>query len=109
MTSNSTGCGSNDGSDSLSGDAEIDFESLWQWPSSHGTGLTPGADAGTGTAIGLTPGGRIGLVGLGAGLGLGLGLGHGQGQGMSSSMDVKVVQDGTLPMYGMSSAEFGGI
>lgn len=30
-----------DGHDSLGGD-EIDFEMLWQWPNSNGTGLTPG-------------------------------------------------------------------
>ena len=34
--------GSNDGTDSHSaGDAEIDFEMLWQWPNSN-SGLTPG-------------------------------------------------------------------
>jgi hypothetical protein len=30
-----------DGNDSLGGD-EIDFEQLWHWPNSNGTGLTPG-------------------------------------------------------------------
>ena len=30
-----------DGNDSL-GENEIDFETLWQWPNSHGAGLTPG-------------------------------------------------------------------
>jgi hypothetical protein len=30
-----------DANDSFGGD-EIDFESLWQWPNSSGTGLTPG-------------------------------------------------------------------
>jgi hypothetical protein len=30
-----------DGSDSI-GENEIDFETLWQWPASHSTGLTPG-------------------------------------------------------------------
>lgn len=32
--------------DSFGGD-EIDFESLWQWPNSNGTGLTPGPGSGS--------------------------------------------------------------
>ena len=30
-----------DGNDSI-GENEIDFETLWQWPASNSTGLTPG-------------------------------------------------------------------
>ena len=88
MASNSAG--SNDGNDSLGGDAEIDFESLWQWPNSNSTGLTPGA----GSGIGLTPGGSIGLVGA--------------GQPTSGTIDVRGVNDSTVPLYRMSSTEFGG-
>jgi hypothetical protein len=33
-----------DGNDSL-GENEIDFETLWQWPNSNSTGLTPGGPA----------------------------------------------------------------
>lgn len=36
--------------ESLVGEAEIDFESLWQWPNHDGTGLLP-------TGVNLTPGG----------------------------------------------------
>lgn len=39
-----------DGTDSLLGDGEIEFDSLWQWPNHDGTGLMP-------TGANLTPGG----------------------------------------------------
>jgi len=87
----SNSAGSNDGNDSLGGDAEIDFESLWQWPNSNSTGLTPSA----GSVIGLTPGGSIGLVGIGPPAGGGM-------------IDVHGVSNSTVPLYGMSSTEFGG-
>lgn len=85
----SNSAGSNDGSDSLGGDAEIDFELLWQWPHSNGTGFTPGA----GSGIGLTPGGSISLIG---------------GQGTGGAVNVRGVSDSTVPLYGLSRTEFGG-
>ena len=77
-------------SDSL-GDAEIDFESLWQWPNSNGlTGLTPG-------------------------LGPGMGLTSTSGLGQSSvpavaanGIDVQGISDSSVPLFAMSNGEFGG-
>ena len=47
--------------DSLIGDAEIEFESLWQWPNHEGTGLMPtGANLTPGGTT-LMPGGALGL------------------------------------------------
>lgn len=47
--------------DPLIGDAEIEFESLWQWPSHEGPGLMP-------TGANLTPGGTTLLPGNAGGL-----------------------------------------
>jgi len=40
ITTQANSSGSDEGQDSL-GDAEVDFEALWQWPSGNG-GMTPG-------------------------------------------------------------------
>ncbi|KAH8791387.1 fungal-specific transcription factor domain-containing protein [Hyaloscypha finlandica] len=77
-------------SDSL-GDAEIDFESLWQWPSSNGlTGLTPG---------------------LGPGLGLTSTLGPGQNSVLAAvpnGIDIQGISDSSVPLFAMRNGEFGG-
>jgi hypothetical protein len=77
-------------SDSL-GDAEIDFESLWQWPSSNGlTGLTPG---------------------LGPGLGLTSTLGPGQSSVLAAvpnGIDIQGISDSSVPLFAMRNGEFGG-
>jgi hypothetical protein len=78
---------SNDGNDSGGGDAEIDFESLWQWPNSNGTGLTPGG-------IAITPGGSIGIVG-------------GMQPAFSTMNDVQGISDSSVPLFGLSTGEFG--
>jgi hypothetical protein len=51
----------NEANDSLIGDAEIEFESLWQWPNHEGTGFMP-------TGANLTPGGTTLMPGGAAGL-----------------------------------------
>lgn len=68
--------------------AEIDFEMLWQWPNSHATGLTAGA----GVAMGMNGEGMLGGMNGTGGGGLGGGL---------------AVHDGNVPLFGMSSADFG--
>jgi hypothetical protein len=75
-------------SDSL-GDAEIDFESLWQWPNSNGlTGLTPG---------------------LGPGMGLTSPAGMGQGSGpVAHGIDIQGISDSSVPLFATSNGEFGG-
>jgi hypothetical protein len=77
-------------SDSL-GDAEIDFESLWQWPSSNGlTGLTPG---------------------LGPGLGLTSTLGPGQSSVLAAvpnGIDIQGISDSSVPLFAMRNGGFGG-
>jgi hypothetical protein len=83
---NSTGSGHD--SDSLA-DAEIDFESLWQWSNSNGlTGLTPGL----GSGMGLTPASVMGV----------------QDPVQASGIDVKGISDSSVPLFGMTSGESGG-
>jgi hypothetical protein len=77
---------SNDGNDSGSGDAEIDFESLWQWPNSNGTGLTPG--------LGITPGGTYRIID------------PMQSVFGNSMIDVQGVSDSSVPLYGVSTGGF---
>ena len=77
-------------SDSL-GDAEIDFESLWQWPSSNGlTGLTPGL----GPGMGLTSMAGLGQSSVQAAMGNGI--------------DVQGISDSSVPLFAMSNVEFAG-
>jgi hypothetical protein len=82
--------GSGHDSDSL-GEAEIDFESLWQWPSSNGlTGLTPG-------------------LGPGMGLTSSVSFGQSSGQaGMGNAIDIQGVSDSSVPLFAISNGEFGG-
>jgi hypothetical protein len=81
---------SNDGNDSGSGDAEIDFESLWgQWPTSSGTGLTPG--------LGITPGGTLRIMDPMQSV---------FGNGM---IDVQGVSDSSVPLYGVSTGGFSAV
>ena len=68
-----------DSNDSVGADAEIDFESLWQWPS---TGLIPGE---------LTPGGGISII-------------DGGQAGMGGVMNVQ----GAAPVFGFMNAPFPG-
>ncbi|KAF8863741.1 hypothetical protein BDZ45DRAFT_583241 [Acephala macrosclerotiorum] len=84
---------SHDGNDSL-GDAEIDFEALWQWPNSNGTGLTPGV----GTGVGSGSGG--GMMGGNGNLGGMVGVG---------GVDVQGISDSSVPLFGMNNAEFRGL
>jgi hypothetical protein len=70
-----------DSNDSVGADAEIDFESLWQWPS---TGLIPGN-------IELTPGGGISII-------------DGGQAGMGGAMNVQ----GAAPVFGFMNAPFPG-
>lgn len=85
MSSYPHSAGSVHDSDSL-GDAEIDFESLWQWPNSNGlTGLTPGV-----------------------GPAMGLGLGQSSVQAPGHSIDVQGISDSSVPLFGMSRGEFAG-
>lgn len=73
--------------DSLGENAEIDFEMLWQWPNSHATGLTPGASVSMGmNGEGILGGMNGGVGGLSGGVG---------------------VHDGNVPLFGISSADFG--
>jgi hypothetical protein len=82
--------GSGHDSDSL-GDAEIDFESLWQWPNSNGlTGLTPGL----GPGIGLTPKIPMSQTSVPA--------------NVATGIDVQGISDSSVPLFGMSNGEFGG-
>jgi len=78
--------GSNDGTDSL-GDAEIDFEQLWRWPNSNGTGMTPGV----GPGMGLTPTANVGIAGAGVG----------------GVIDVQGISDSSVPLFAMITGEFG--
>ena len=48
-----TGGGSSTHDSDLFGDAEIDFQSLWQWPTNGSTGLTPGLGPGLPLTSGL--------------------------------------------------------
>ncbi len=84
---NSTGSGQDN--ESL-GDAEIDFESLWQWPNSNGmTGLTPGL----GSGMGLTS-----ASGMAA---------QGPAQaGEVNGIDVQGISDSSVPLFGTTSGEF---
>jgi hypothetical protein len=52
-------------------------------------------------AVSLTPGGSIGIIGSGAQVGMGRGAGGAQ-------IDVQGISDSSVPLFGMSSAEFGG-
>lgn len=70
-----------DSNDSVGADAEIDFESLWQWPS---TGLIPGN-------IELIPGGGISII-------------DGGQAGMGGVMNVQ----GAAPVFGFMNAPFPG-
>jgi hypothetical protein len=73
------------------GDAEIDFESLWQWPNSNGlTGLTPGL----GPGIGLTSMSGLGQSSVQATMGNGI--------------DVQGISDSSVPLFAMSNTEFSG-
>jgi hypothetical protein len=75
-------------SDSL-GDAEIDFESLWQWPNSNGlTGLTPGLGPGMGLSS-TVPMGQSSVPAGGNGL------------------DVQGISDSSVPLFHMSNGDFG--
>jgi hypothetical protein len=94
VSSNHNSGASNDGNDSHSaGDAEIDFEMLWQWPSSNASGLTPGA----GSGIGFTPGGNIGII-----------AGTNQ-NGLGGQVDIQGISESSVPLFGISSAEFAGV
>jgi len=91
VSSHPNSAGSVHDSDSL-GDAEIDFETLWQWPNSNGlTGLTPGL----GPGIGLTP-----AVGMGSQYPVPVSAGSG--------IDVQGISDSSVPLFGMTSGEYGG-
>lgn len=91
VSSHPNSTGSVHDSDSL-GDAEIDFETLWQWPNSNGlTGLTPGL----GPGIGLTP-----AVGMGSQYPVPVSAG--------SRIDVQGISDSSVPLFGMTSGEYGG-
>ena len=80
---------SNDGNDSGGGDAEIDFESLWQWPNSNGTGLTPGG-------LAITPGGSIGIIGT-------------MQPAFTGMVDVQEISDSSVPLFGLTTGEFGAV
>ena len=76
-------------SDSL-GDAEIDFESLWQWPNSNGlTGLTPG-------------------LGPGMGLTSTVSLGQSSLPTVGNGIDVQGITDSSVPLFQMSNGEYSG-
>ena len=98
--------GSNDGNDPHSaGDAEIDFEMLWQLPNSYGSGITPGASSG----IGFTVGGSVGIAG-GQQPDMGIGMSSAIGMVMENDgqIDVQGISDSAVPLFGMSNAEFVG-
>lgn len=82
VSSNQNSGASNDGNESF-GDAEIDFDALWQFSNANGPPLTPGVISG------LTPGGILG----GAQLGLN---------------EVQGISDSHVPLFGMSTGDFGG-
>jgi hypothetical protein len=69
--------------------AEIDFETLWQWPVSHGADITPGVNA----SIGLDSEGILGRA---------MSRSNGNGFGAHGMVDSSV------PLFGIASAEFGG-
>jgi hypothetical protein len=76
-------------SDSI-GDAEIDFESLWQWPNSNGlTGLTPG-------------------LGPGMGLSSTAGLGQSSLPTVGNGLDVQGISDSSVPLFQMGNGEYSG-
>lgn len=82
---------STDGNEShnSAGDAEIDFEMLWQWPNSNGT---PG--------IAFTPGGSVGILGGGPAHNTGINVSH---------VDIQGISDSSVPLYGMSNGgQLGG-
>lgn len=75
-------------SDSLC-DAEIDFESLWQWPNSNGlTGLTPG-------------------LGPGIGLSSTVPMGQSSAPAGGNGLDVQSISDSSVPFFHMSNRDFG--
>ncbi len=82
VSSNQNSGASNDGNESF-GDAEIDFDALWQFSNLNGPPLTPGGIAG------LAPGGILG----GAQLGLD---------------EIQGISDSHVPLYGLNNGDFGG-
>lgn len=106
VSSNPNSGGGNDSNDSHSaGDAEIDFEMLWQWPNTHSSGITPGASSG----IGFTAGGSVGIAG-GQQPEMGIGMSGAIGMVMENDgqIDVQGISDSAVPLFGMSNAEFVG-
>lgn len=69
--------------DSLGENAEIDFETLWQWPNSTSTGLTPG-------------------IGLGMGMGANGGI-LGGGEMDGGGMDVQGIAESNAPLFGTTT------